>query len=229
MKQGTTDLFPKTAKVIMRGIVGSHAYGLNTPASDIDYRGAYVLPTREILGIYPTKDTVQRNDPDFCAYELDKFIKLLINVNPSVLEMLYLDNYEDLTMEGRMLVSERYSFLSKKIAVTYGGYAHAQLKRLLNRTDGSWSSDTRNRYAKHARHLTRLLQQGAQLLETGYLTIKVSNPEYLFWVGEQEPEVIKVEFEKLLAKMDSIDSRLPDEPNYRIINDLVLEIRENNP
>lgn len=229
MKGMTTSSLPKTAVEVFRAVVGSHAYGLATEDSDIDMRGCYVLPTHEILGVFPTKDTVQTNNPDLCEYELTKFVKLCATANPSVLEMLFLDEYEILLPEAQMLIDIRDAFVSQYVADRYGGYAMAQLKRLLNRNDGSFSSDTRKRYSKHARHCFRLIRQGNELLTTGTLNVKVKDPENLFWIGEQEPEKLKELFEQEFYLLDQNKVKLPKGPDLDRINKVVLAIREMNP
>jgi hypothetical protein len=45
-------------KTILQGIVGSTAYGLATPTSDIDRMGVFVAPTKEIVGFHPPKGTI---------------------------------------------------------------------------------------------------------------------------------------------------------------------------
>ena len=54
----------------------------------------------------------------------------------------------------------------------YLGYAQQQFQRLDRRGDGSFSSDTRKRTAKHARHLMRLCRQGYELYTTGRLDVR---------------------------------------------------------
>lgn len=228
MKGTTTSTLPETAKEVLKAVVGSTAYGLATEDSDVDYRGCFVLPTHKILGVFPLKDTVQKNDPDICEYELTKFVKLCAQANPSVLEMLFLEEYEVLLPEGQMLIDIRDAFVSQYVADRYGGYAMAQLKRLLNRGDGSFSADTRKRYSKHARHCFRLIRQGNELLTTGTLNVRVKDPENLFWIGEQEPEKLKELFEQEFYLLDQNKVKLPEKPDLERINKVVLAIREMN-
>lgn len=44
---------------ILAGHVGSVAYGLSTPESDVDTLGVFVAPTREILGLHPERASQQ--------------------------------------------------------------------------------------------------------------------------------------------------------------------------
>jgi len=40
-------------------ISGAHLYGFASPDSDVDLRGAVLLPARALLGLHPPKETIQ--------------------------------------------------------------------------------------------------------------------------------------------------------------------------
>ncbi len=210
---------------ILQCLVGSHAYGLATEESDEDRLGVFVTPTKNLLGIFQPKETVDRREPDICFHEIGKFIHLALKANPTILELLFLDDYEVLTTDGQRLIDNRNAFLSQRISASYGGYALSQIRRLQRRDDGEFSSDVKGRYSKHARHCFRLLQQGCELLETGHLTVKVSNPEELMAIGELSPDLLSERFEDEFQKHKAIKSILPEKPDYDTVNDLLLFIR----
>lgn len=213
------------SSIILEGITGSTAYGLATPDSDVDKHGVYQAPTREVLGLFPPKETVVTNDPDITYHEVTKFIRLAAKANPTVLEILYLSDYTIVNPVGQLLIDNRAAFLSKTIYHSYGGYAIAQARRLNYRGD-SFSSDTKHRYNKHARHCFRLLQQGRQLLETGTLDVKVQNRDELFAIGELPVSDLVDRFEAEFKAFDKIHTSLPDEPDYATLNTLLITIRE---
>ena len=109
--------------IILEAVVGSTAYGLATPDSDIDMLGVYVAPTEKILGLKSVQETIITKNPDKAIHEVGKFIHLAIQCNPTILELLFLEEYTTLTEEGKLLVDNRQAFLSKKIFNAYGGYA----------------------------------------------------------------------------------------------------------
>ena len=210
------------SKIILKAIVGSRAYGLDTPESDTDVMGIFVVPTKQILGIYGITETIVRHNPDETFHEVGKFVHLALKGNPTILELLFADQYLTLTEEGKLLIANRKSFLSNVIFKTYAGYALSQAHRLKKRGDDFV------RYSKHARHCFRLLQQGRELLETGELHLKVKNRDELFEIGKLPPDKLLKKFEKELKRFDQIKSVLPDKPDYDRINDVLLQIRMMN-
>lgn len=219
----------KPDNVILEGITGSKAYGLDHADSDTDIKGIYVAPTEKILGLYSVKETIDHTDPDWTYHEVEKFIQLAMKGNPTILELLFLDGYTTLTKAGKMLVDNRHLFLSNVVYKSYGGYALSQARKL-NARGGTYGSGRGNRYEKHTRHCFRLLYQGKELLETGNLTVRVTPAmrEELFAIGKSEPSEIIDRFEKEFLEFDKIKSVLPDEPNKEEINKLLLKIRKGN-
>jgi len=214
--------------IILQAIMGSIAYGLDTPESDEDLRSVYVAPTWQVLGLRKPVETIQKTDPDIVLQEVEKFISLALSNNPTILEMLFLDEYRILTEDGKLLVDNRDAFLSRRAFKTFGGYAIQQIRRLERRGDGSFSSDTRKRTAKHARHCFRLLQQGRELLETGHITVRVSNRDELFALGDMSVEDLVSKFEDEFAVFDKVESVLPEKPNEELANEILLEIRSHH-
>lgn len=142
-----------TRKEIEDGMIlfclsGSHAYGLATPDSDEDFKGVTIAPKRFYTSFlnFEQKDKdwdINQNETgrfpelengnDFVIYEIRKFLALVQNQNPNILEMLWQDRdtvlyYNEL---GKELLNNRQIFLTKKIARTFIGYGQAQVKKML--------------------------------------------------------------------------------------------------
>lgn len=226
----------KPDNIILEGVTGSTAYGLATENSDIDVKGVYLLPTEKVLSLRfsPEHTTIDHTDPDWVYHEVGKFMKLVANGNPTVTELLYLEEYTQLNEVGKLLVNHRDIFLSTPAVLNaYRGYALGQARRLSNRQaegmDG-YDSSLKNRFAKHTRHCFRLLLQCRQLLETGTLTVKVTpeEREWLFKMGEQTPETVVDAFIAEDSKMNDIVSVLPDKPNWEKMDELLVLIRSGN-
>lgn len=214
-------------KIILEAIVGSTVYGLATEDSDIDILGVYVAPTRDILSIHKPQDTIVKHDPDIAYHEVEKYMRLAIKCNPTILELLFMDKYEKITDEGRLLIKIRHLFLNTAIYNSYGGYAIQQARKL-NRRGHSFDSSTKNRTEKHARHCYRLLLQGSQLLKECNLSVQVNNPKEIFAFGKLPVDEMVEKFETEYKKFRAISTSLPKEPNYALINDTLLKIRDMN-
>ena len=226
----------KPSNIILEGVTGSVAYGLNTASSDIDLKGIYILPTREVLkmGLDQKRTTIDGTDPDVVYHEVGKFMKLVVSGNPTVTELLYLSEYTELSPIGQMLIDNRDAFLSTKAVMNaYRGYAFSQTKKLNNRTEqglDGYDSSLKNRFAKHSRHLYRLLLQCEQLMTTGTLTVRLTpeQREECFALGEKTASEVVDYFMERDSEIEKLSSVLPDEPDYEKLNNLLYEIRMNH-
>lgn len=223
-------------EVLLASVVGSVAYGLAREHSDEDMLGVFLAPTNEVLGLHGTEAvtrTVVRTDPDITLHELGKYCTLALKGNPTVLELLYCQEYQQTSELGEELVAMRDAFLSTSaVRAAYGGYALAQAKRLLRRAEqGSkgFSSTVANRTAKHGRHCYRLLLMGEQLLTTGTLVLDVSeHRDELFQAGEAaaaNPDAFMRAVDAKLARLDGLVSVLPDAPDVDRVDEFVVRAR----
>lgn len=120
-------------RIILLVVGGSYSYGINTGNSDIDIRGIY-LETKDVsLGF---NDELQYNDADTdtVLYSLKKFLNLVHECNPNIIEMLFAkeEHYLYVSPLGKILLENRNLFLTKRAAYSFSGYANAQLNRLEN-------------------------------------------------------------------------------------------------
>ncbi len=75
-------------------VSGAHLYGFPSPDSDIDLRGAHLLPLDEVLGLHDPVETRTKTDVvngvevDFVSHDLRKFLQLLTKKNGYVLEQI---------------------------------------------------------------------------------------------------------------------------------------------
>lgn len=226
----------KPQNIILEGVTGSTAYGLNTKNSDVDIKGVYLLPTSKIISLRfnPQKTTRDHVDPDWVYHELGKFMRLVISGNPTVTELLFLDEYTHVDRIGQMLIDNRDLFLSTGAVMdAYRGYAKSQALKLNNRTDqglDGYASSLKKRFAKHTRHCFRLLLQAEELLTTGTLHVKVTpeQREWLFEMGEQPADVVVDKFLEMDKRFETMESVLHDEPDWNKLDDLLFHIRSQN-
>ncbi len=218
--------------VLLRGVVGSTAYGLAREGSDVDRLGVFVAPTTEVAGLkwHDSKATQHgtSDQSDYTLHEVGKFCRLALKCNPSLMELLWLpsDLYDQVTEYGVGLMNLRHAFLfDAGVRNAYGGYAHQQATRLRNRGDGSFSADTRKRTAKHGRHLLRLLRQGRELLETGMLTVRVQNAEEYWEFDNYTADEMLTVYDREKQLFDSVTSVLPLQPDFARVDDWLKDVR----
>ena len=81
-------------KFLMKYIGGSQLYGLNTPESDVDWRGIFLNTEPAKILRFQTFDSVSRtgeSDEDEVYYELWRFFDLLRKTNTQIVESIYID------------------------------------------------------------------------------------------------------------------------------------------
>ena len=122
---------------------GSHAYGMNTPTSDVDVKGVCIEPKEFHFGFLHSFEQHERqaakgHPEDLVIYSLKKFAKLAADCNPNIIEVLHVDDSDVLKVDafGERLRDMRDAFLSRKARWTFAGYAHSQLKRI--KTHRKW-------------------------------------------------------------------------------------------
>lgn len=119
--------------LIVKMLSGSHAYGMATPTSDIDYRGLFFAEKLNILTpFYPINEKDDESEEDTKIYEIKKFLQLYTQCNPNIVELLWTDE-SDIVFKTDLydyLRQYNHALLSSKAAFTFTGYAFAQLKRI---------------------------------------------------------------------------------------------------
>src|SRR6187200_106099 len=75
-------------------ISGAHLYGFPSPDSDFDLRGVHLLPHRDVVGLKPGEETVEKSgihdglEIDLVTHDARKFFALMLKKNGYVLEQL---------------------------------------------------------------------------------------------------------------------------------------------
>lgn len=114
--------------IILECISGSKAYGLDTPTSDTDIKGVFILPKEEYYGLNYIQQ-VNNDTNDVVFYELGRFMELLSLNNPNILELL--NTPENAIIYKHPYLSEIKSelILSKLCSNTFGKFALSQIKK----------------------------------------------------------------------------------------------------
>ncbi|HEY3870543.1 MAG TPA: nucleotidyltransferase domain-containing protein [Actinocrinis sp.] len=211
--------------LLLAGVVGSTAYGLAGPDSDVDRLGMFAVPTICLLGLGKPAESVVTAKPDATYHEAGKAARLILAGNPTASELLWLpeDCYEARTPLGDEAIALRSSFLSaKRTRDAYLGYATQQFRKLTAREAPN------RRTAKHARHLMRLVNQGFELYTTGLLRIRVEDPDRYFAFGERvagDPQAAVPFMAEAEHRFDSARTVLPKEPDQAAVEAWLLRVR----
>jgi hypothetical protein len=123
------------SRLLYKVVVGSRAYGMEMPDSDTDYAGIFVPPEEYFFGLQAFDLLNEQKDNDLQYYSLRKFASLAVANNPNVLELLFVDNRDILTITSGFadgFWKHRQKFLSQRCLKSYLGYAGAQLHRIRN-------------------------------------------------------------------------------------------------
>jgi hypothetical protein len=126
----TIEQLRNSGTIIFEGIVGSQAYGIATPTSDIDKKGVFIQDEDSILGFgYIDQVNDSKNDQTF--YEIRRFLELLASNNPNILELLNLPDdcviHKDPIFD--LILEHRNKFITKMCRNSFGGYAVEQIRK----------------------------------------------------------------------------------------------------
>ncbi len=234
--EGVCEKLAAGEELLLLGVTGSTAYGLAGPDSDVDRLGIYTVPTERVLGFgYVANDAsrVWNNPSDVQLHDIGKYLRLVLNGNPTVTELLFLEDFEVVDERIRSLLDNRQRLLgANRIRKSYIGYAVAQATRLQNRQaagKAGFDSDLAKRTAKHGRHCFRLLLQGEQLLTQGFLDVDVSaRRDELFAIGElAETDIDEfiARYDEVKAQVDQVEAVIPDEPDRAWAERWLVEFR----
>jgi predicted nucleotidyltransferase len=143
-------------------ISGAHLYGFASPDSDVDLRGAFLLPVRAMLGLHAPRETLELDAPgpveiDWVAHDLRKFARLLTGHNGYALEQLYSPLVVVTTPAHRELAELARGCVTRPTVHHYQGFARGRRKRL-HEPDPT---------VKHLLYAYRVLLTGIHLMQSG--------------------------------------------------------------
>jgi predicted nucleotidyltransferase len=209
-------------------VVGSRAYGLAGPHSDVDRRGVFLAPAHLFWSLDKPPSHVEGPEAEQFSWELERFCVLALVANPNVLECLWSPIVEKTTGVGQELVALRDSFLSRRVAQSYGGYARDQFTKL-----EAVRGRTGAVKGKQAMHMLRLLMAGAHVLSTRQILVDV---------GEMRDRLLAVKrgelsWEEIQAWASSLENglhraaqgtSLPDEPDRATVDAFLVRTRRDH-
>jgi hypothetical protein len=134
---------------ILEIVTGSFLYGTNMPESDKDYVGVFMPDIEYVLGFRRceevdfsiTDKTAEgkntKNALDRKLYEFRKFVKLAMENNPNIIEILFVNdqNCTFVSPDGADLLNIRELFPHKGLKQKFLGYAFAQKHKMVIKKD----------------------------------------------------------------------------------------------
>jgi predicted nucleotidyltransferase len=230
--------------LVFATVSGAHLYGFPSPDSDFDLRGCHVLPTREVVGLDPGRETVESSttegglEVDLVTHDARKFFGLLLKKNGYVLEQVYSPLVVHTTPEHEELKAAARGCITRHHSHHYLGFAQTQW-RLFDKE--------RPRRVKPLLYVYRVLLTGIHLMRIGEVEAnlnrlnahaRLSHVEDLIarkrtgpeqsTLDDAEGDFHQREYERLRAELEAAhrDSSLPDAPSARAaLNDLLVRLR----
>jgi len=137
------DLTPVVAEqpdpVLFATVSGAHLYGFPSRDSDVDLRGAHLLPAADLVGLREPEETRSRMwdrdgvEMDLVTHDVRKFVRLMLRRNGYVLEQLLSPLVVHTTDAHRELAALTPGVITSHHAHHYRGFATTQW-RLFGKT-----------------------------------------------------------------------------------------------
>ncbi|MEU5536484.1 nucleotidyltransferase domain-containing protein [Streptomyces sp. NPDC020362] len=237
----TTVIAEQPHPLLFATVSGAHLYGFPSRDSDLDLRGAHLLPAADLVGLHEPEETRSRTwvrfgvEMDLVTHDLRKFVRLMLRRNGYVLEQLLSPLVAHTTDAHRELTALVPGVLTSHHAHHYRGFAVTQwrlfektgeLKPLLYTFRVLLTGIHLMRSGEVRAHLPTLLEQVAA---PGYL------PELIAAKAEREHGTadvgharVEADVERLHATLDEAQaaSALPEAATaHDALHDLVVRLR----
>lgn len=269
--------------LIVSMFAGSRLYGTATLESDVDIRGIRFSPVDALIGLRPFEQQESNSgEEDIVIYSMEKFCRLCLECNPSLIELLFVPPGAILhaTETWYNLQMMRGAFLSAKARTTFVGYAYSQYLKIERHhkwltsppdheptvqefngvpsetgvvwPDNSMQNAYKNAHShwkqyinwrtnrnperavleqehlfdtKHGLHLMRLLEEGRELLTTGFITLPRPNAKELLGIrnGSMTYEQLLARFETERKDLETLLTTLPEKPDFNAVNKFVIQ------
>ena len=231
-------------KTLFLAITGSHTYGFPSPDSDIDVRGRYALPLRELIGLKKPTETYNRTfisdgvELDIEAHDLGKYLRLLMKNGGNMLEQILSPLMVESFVGFEEFQQLSCNAMTRGVVRHYQGFLSRQIKIV---------KETPDVQAKSVLYLFRVALTGIHLLRTGEmeLNVRVLNEEFQIpylpelWdskvTNPEKAHFANLDRERVLADAQQLDdelrasaatSPLPEElPNFDALEEFLCRLR----
>lgn len=241
-------------------ISGGLAYATSTDSSDYDMYGICIPDKQtlfphlsgEIYGFGKQKQRFEQyqqhhihdkdalggrgRDYDISIYNIVKFFNLLMDNNPSCIDVLFTPQECILhqTEIGQLIRDNRNIFLHKGLWHRFKGYSYSMLHKMKSKTpeEGSKRKELVEKYGfdtKFAMNVVRILNEAEQLLATGELDLRLNCEQHKAIKRGEVPMEKIIEYFSLKEKqLEELyhKSSLPYGPDESKIKQLLIKCLE---
>ena len=225
---------------------GSHMYGCSNMQSDFDRRGFVIEHAEYLLGRNNFNQYENKNE-DIVIWGFSNFIYQLTKGSPNIFELLFAPKNKilQITDAGEYLLDNKNLFISKKQVIPIAGFAHSEwLKSQLKTKDkkinntysnveniGKKRKDSYEKYGyslKNAYHAVRLLGQGKELAENGFITFPRPDADLLIDIRsglltfERVEAIVEKRDRELMIAIDN--TKLKKQPDIKKIDELYYDL-----
>jgi uncharacterized protein len=227
--------------LVFVSVSGAHLYGFPSPDSDVDLRGTFAAPIKEVLSLNKPKETLEPSgdvggvEVELVAHEIEKYLRLLVKPNGYVLEQICSPLVVFSTPAYTELKDLAMASLSRNLYYHYSGFAGGEWKE--------YQKPGITKTVKRLLYIHRVLMTGIVLLREGVVEANLYRLNERFnyelqplierklheteeFDGDERPyaENIKTLFAELEAAKEK--SILPqDAPNREALSDFLIRLR----
>lgn len=222
-------------------VAGSRLYGTHADGSDWDIRGVTLAPKSYWVGARTFEQAeaqVPEAGMDIVIYDIRKWLHLTVNVNPNVVETLYVPESGPAAIHStrawKWIAERTRPLISRRAHAGYHGYATSQLKKMMvkqaNKTGRRDLAAAHGFDTKFAMHGFRLARQGIELLRTGTMTFPRPDADQLRMIRDglvyHDSQSCIDAWEREAAELDRAltESCLPEKADFIAYNELLIDI-----
>lgn len=217
-------------------IIGSKLYGTDNANSDLDIRGFTFMPKEFLLGIkrFEQHDPPVSNDSDTVIWNVEKFVKMLLNGSSVAFEMLFCPDSLIIRKSeaAHTLMKYKTWFISQRVIKSALGYAQSEWRKVVGDTTRDLGVQRKEHIKekgysyKNASHAIRILDLYCELAEYGSMSFPVQGCGFIKAVKDGNVDFKDVEgiYNSALYRLEK---KLPDVPKKQEtekINDLLVKL-----
>ena len=233
-------------KLIAQLIGGSTLYDLNTPTSDIDYRGIFIAQNKTyVTGFDTIESIVQTGEIDSTYYELSRYLKLLSKSNTQVAEIIFAPDsaFTYTTPLFKKIRDNRYNLIDSSVLKnSLKGYVFSEIRLATGQRSGQLGGKRKlslEKYGfspKNFTQILRLCKVGIIFFDTGEYIVKISDIDIAYhsllmeiktqpqnFTCDQLEKIVNTEFLKLEESIKN--SKINFKFDTNLAADIIIEAR----